>query len=411
MKPLITVLVSIVLCVACHKQAETSIKNNGAFMKSKGEDHVLLDQIIDSGELIVTTLTGPDTYFDYQGVRLGIQYALVENFAATLGVGIRIELAADTTEMIQNLKSGNVDIIAFQIPTDLCKAHSLCCAGVHDTLAQTSWAIRTNENELCKELNSWYSQDIEVVIKKVQTKQIHDRHEIKRTVKAPYISRKKGIISIYDNHFKRAAQRLDWDWKLIAALCYQESGFDSNAVSYMGAKGLMQIMPSTAHHLNLSEQNIFKPSENIEAAGRYLDELKSIFSHIRNNEEQIKFILAAYNAGPGHIYDAQALTRKYGKNPNYWNDVSYYVLKLNEPLYYRDSIVKYGYMIGSETFNYVNDILKRWHMYGGNVSNVENPKYKVFELNATSDKHPKRKPNKYSKEQKILSVDELKKQK
>ena len=381
-------------------------------MKATNEKQINVDRIVNSGELIITTMSGPDTYFDYQGTKLGVQYALVENFTNSLGIGIRVELASDTTEMVRKLQSGEVDLIAFQLPTEFCTQQGLLCAGADNATAHTSWAIRNNEEDFAKELDFWYSQDIEVVVKKVQSKRLHARHQVKHKVNAPFISREKGIISIYDSHFKKAAQQLSWDWKLLAAQCYQESGFDPNAVSYMGAQGLMQIMPSTADHLQLSSHRIFIPSDNIAAATRYLRELQEKFKHIRSKEEQIKFILAAYNGGPGHVLDAQALARKYGKNPQLWSDVSSFILKLSEPRYYRDPIVKHGYMIGSETFGYVTDILKRWKMYGGKISQTDTQFYSapVNGKSAThNEKSIRRKPNKYSKEQKIYSLDELNK--
>ena len=396
--------------VSCELKNQSSTETNGAFMKASNEKQINIDRIVKSGELIITTMSGPDTYFDYQGARLGIQYALVEHFANSLGIGIRVELASDTTEMIRKLHAGEVDLIAFQLPEDFCKQEDLRCAGADNATAKTSWAIRNNEEDFANELDFWYSQDIEIVIKKVQGKRLQARHHVKHKINAPFISREKGIISIYDNHFKKAAQQLGWDWKLLAAQCYQESAFDPNAISYMGAQGLMQIMSSTAEHLQLASHRIFVPSDNIGAATRYLRELQEKFKPIHNKEEQIKFILAAYNGGFGHVLDAQALARKYGKNPHRWNDVSQFILKLSEPHYYRDPLVKYGYMIGSETYSYVSDILKRWRTYGGEISRLDTRGHSSSEDTASpihDEKGFRRKPNKYSKVQKIYSLDEL----
>ena len=399
------------ITVACHSGKKETMETNGAFMKAKNKESVNIDRIVNSGELIITTLNGPDTYFDYQGCKLGLQYALVENFANTLGVSVRVELSADTTEMIRKLQTGEVDLIAFQLPSPITKETGLQEAGAFHTKNQTSWAIRSDEKDLKEELNFWYSQDIEIVVSKVETRRIHARRKVQHKVNAPFISREKGIISIYDNLFKKAAQHIGWDWKLLAAQCYQESGFDPNAVSYMGAQGLMQIMPTTAQHLNVQKNRIFIPSDNIEAASRYIGELQNYFSSIRDHEERIKFILASYNGGAGHITDAQALTRKYGKNANKWEDVSQFVLKLSNPRYYRDPVVKHGYMISNETYHYVSDILRRWRSYGGTMRSITNSPsiktdYSPLTI-GTSKKLQNRKKNRYSKEQKIFSMDEL----
>lgn len=194
------------------------------------------------------------------------------------------------------------------------------------------------------------------------------RRQVHRTVRAPYLNKEKGIISIYDDLFRSAAAQTGWDWRIIAAQCYQESGFDPMARSGAGARGLMQIMPSTAQHLSLPMSQIHNPSANVAAAARYIRELSGLFQDIRSHEERILFVLAAYNGGYQHIRDAMALTRKYGGSPQHWADVSGFVLRLQQPRYYHDPVVRRGYMIGSETTGYVASILQRARQYGASFS-------------------------------------------
>ena len=99
------------------------------------------------------------------------------------------------------------------------------------------------------------------------------------------LNRDGGIISHYDGYFQRYASTIRWDWRLMAAQCYQESTFDPEARSWAGACGLMQIMPSTADHLGLPRANIFNPEQNIAAAAKYLGELEhnfQIFANVQN---------------------------------------------------------------------------------------------------------------------------------
>lgn len=199
------------------------------------------------------------------------------------------------------------------------------------------------------------------------------RHDIKRSVRAPFINKEKGIISVYDDLFRTASTQTGWDWRLIAAQCYQESGFDPQAVSRAGARGLMQIMPGTAKELGLSMNDVHSPEANLAAASKYICQLSALFSDIKSSEERIHFVLAAYNGGYKHIRDAMALTKKYGGNPQRWENVSAYVLALQQPKYYRDPVVKYGYMIGSETAGYVSSIVQRARQYGANMSAVSLP--------------------------------------
>lgn len=207
------------------------------------------------------------------------------------------------------------------------------------------------------------------------------RQQMTRHVHAPYINKEKGIISPYDNLFKSASAQTGWDWRLIAAQCYQESGFDPQARSGAGARGLMQIMPSTAKGLGLPMSEIHNPSANVAAAAKYIRQLSQLFADVRDAEERTHFVLAAYNGGYQHIRDAMALCRKYGGSPQRWSDVSRYVLGLQSPRYYRDPVVKHGYMIGSETANYVVSVVQRAKQYGAQVAAVSLPPgWRAFSL-------------------------------
>ena len=125
----------------------------------------------------------------------------------------------------------------------------------------------------------------------------------------------------------------------------------------------MQIMPATADHLGLPRNQVFDPEKSIAAAAKLIGELEQSFSDIHDRRERTNFVLAAYNGGSHHIRDAMALCRRDGHNDHQWSNVSEYVLKLAQPEYYNDPIVKYGYMRGSETADYVSKIQQRWESY------------------------------------------------
>ena len=401
------------LSSSCHRKTIEGKGENGAFTKAKTNDETPnINRISDSGELIIATISGPDTYFDYQGRGMGLQYALAEDFANTLGVGVRVELASDSLQLVKKLKKGEVDIIAYGLPESFCKRNGLICAGVSNAKTKSTWAVMPEAKDLAEALNDWYGDGVAVKAQKVEKSWMKNHTYVRRSVRSPFISRSKGIISTYDNYFKAAARYTGWDWKLIAAQCYQESGFDPNAVSWAGASGLMQIMPSTARQYGLTEEKLFSPSENIAAAAQHIRYLQRQFGDIADAEERVCFVLAAYNGGLGHIRDAQALARKRGSNPQKWADVSLYVRNLSNAAFYRDPVVKYGYMIGSETYGYVLSIMDRWRQYGGNVHQLGIPMGgSVSDVaNAArndNDRQNQHKRNRYSKEVKILSPEEM----
>jgi membrane-bound lytic murein transglycosylase F len=110
---------------------------------------------------------------------------------------------------------------------------------------------------------------------------------------------------------------------------------------------------------------MYDPEQNIAAAAKYLGQLEGKLSDIRDRNERLNFVLASYNGGIHHIRDAMALTKRDGKNPHHWREVSDYVLKLSQPRYYNDPIVKHGYMRGTETVDYVAKIRQRHQGYMG----------------------------------------------
>ena len=284
------------------------------------DDDFDLADIQRNGEMIALTLTGPETYYDYHGKHLGAQYLLCQRFADKLGVSLRIEVCRDTTEMLARLNDGDADLICYPM-----------------NKKGPGWIVGQEKEDLQKELDSWYQPTMLDEVKKEEDFLLSTR-SVQRRVFSPMLNRAGGIISHYDGYFQRYAATIRWDWRLLAAQCYQESTFDPQARSWAGACGLMQIMPGTADHLGLPRASIYDPEKNIAAAVKYLGELERNFSDIRERSERTKFVLAAYNGGHFHIRDAMALARKNGKNPQRWGEVEPYVLGLSQSQYYNDPV-------------------------------------------------------------------------
>ena len=327
---------------------------------SIGTDYSFND-ILNNGEIIMLTLSGPQTYYEYHGKGLGIQYLLCENFAQTLGVSLRVEICKDTTELISRLKLGEGDIAAVALPHSF---NGITFCGVSYSNKKQSWAVRKNNQELADTLNRWFKpQMIEHAIKEQEF--ALSSKSITHHVYSPMLNSKSGIISQYDYFFQKYAPLAHMDWRLLAAQCYQESTFDPKAHSWAGACGLMQIMPETADLLGLPEHQMYEPEANIAAAVKYIIQLNEKFRDIPDKTERTSFVLASYNGGYHHIRDAMALAEKYGKTKRHWRDVAGFVLALREPRYYNDPIVKYGYMRGNETVAYVEHISARYQKYRG----------------------------------------------
>jgi membrane-bound lytic murein transglycosylase F len=159
------------------------------------------------------------------------------------------------------------------------------------------------------------------------------------------------------------AKELGWDWRLLASLIYQESHFDPKAKSWVGASGLMQLMPATAEFFGAQDVN--DPIQSLKAGTSYIKWLDNYWkAKVPDRNERIKFIMASYNVGQEHVADAQRLAIKYKRNPERWDDnVAYFILQKSKQQFCHDPVVKYGYCRGTEPFNYVNEILDRYEHY------------------------------------------------
>ncbi len=352
--------------LACHKE-----KKDGPVVAPWGEvkqqeipksDNFTLDDIVSGGEMIMLTLSGPGTYYEYHGRELGAHFMLCQRFAKELGVSLRVELCRDTLEMVDKLKAGRGDVAAFPLPKGVAGADSLDYCGMKSDSLGVAWAVRLGNEQLAKALNEWYRPEMLDNVRR-EEKRLLATPKVRRHVFSPFLNRRGGIISKYDALFQKYAPVARWDWRLMAAQCYQESCFDPNARSWAGAQGLMQIMPKTAAHLGLKPEEVNDPEKNIRAAAQLIKELTESFSDVKNVEERKRFVLASYNGGSGHIRDAMALTTKQGGNPQRWADVAERLLLLREPEYYNDPVVKHGYIRSTETHDYVELILERYKQY------------------------------------------------
>lgn len=232
---------------------------------------------------------------------------------------------------------------------------------------RSSWAVRKNTPLLAEEANKWHAQNKTTSAYKASEKKYFEISKF--TPRGSILSIQDGKISHFDHLFKKYAQEIDWDWRLLASLAYTESNFDTTAVSWAGAKGLMQLMPSTGKAMGIPEGKEQNPEESLKAATKYIALTAKSLSSIPDKNERVKFILAAYNAGLGHIYDAMALAEKYGKNKFVWADnvESFILLKSNEE-YFNDSVCKYGYFRGVQTFTFVREITERFEYYKSKIN-------------------------------------------
>lgn len=225
------------------------------------------------------------------------------------------------------------------------------------------WAVRRTSPELLQRLNDWIaSSEAQTLVEDLYQKYFMDRLGYRERGRSGYLSSETGRLSEYDDLLQSAANTLGWDWRLLAAQTFQESKFDPTARSWAGAMGLLQLMPGTAQEVGVRDP--YDPGQNVAGGARYLQKLAEQWSgEIADPDERLKFVLASYNTGRGHVQDAQRLAEKNGRDPHVWDDVAFWLLKKSERAVYTDPVVQYGFSRGLEPVTYVAKILDRFENY------------------------------------------------
>jgi membrane-bound lytic murein transglycosylase F len=294
----------------------------------------------------------------------------LRNLSEEIGGDINViedSTASESEGLIERVATGQIDYTVSDHQIAMVNAAYYPNLDVNTVLSlpqQIAWAVRKNAPSLLEAINDWL-----LLIKKEPTFMvIYNRYfKSPRTsllrIRSDYSSVGGNKISPYDELIKRGAERLGWDWRLLASMVYQESKFKPSNESWAGARGLMQLMPETAEQFGATNRD--DPRQSIRAGVNYLRYLNRYWTKFVPDEtERTKFVLASYNVGLSHVIDARKLTEKYGKDPNMWDrNVAYYLLKKSEPKYYRDPIAPSGYCRCKEPYNYVRDVLERYEQY------------------------------------------------
>ncbi len=224
------------------------------------------------------------------------------------------------------------------------------------------WAFREDNGQLQAAADRFLGQTYRSEFYNVVYSKYFRDHDRIREFQAQRIDLGSGQqLSPWDDIIQRYANRKGLDWRLVAAQIFQESGFNPNARSWVGAQGLMQIMPATARQVGVTG-SIHDPEVNIRAGIKYLDWLRDRFEDDLRVQDRMWFMLAAFNAGVGHVRDARRLADRLGLDRDRWFDnVERAMQKLSQPKYYRNA--RFGYVRGHEPVQYVRAIRERYQAY------------------------------------------------
>jgi membrane-bound lytic murein transglycosylase F len=294
----------------------------------------------------------------------------LENLSQEIGgqiIVIEDSADAETESLVRRVASGDISYTVTDQTFAMVNANyfpDLDIATVVSLPQQIAWAVRLNSPALRDSVNTWMSALKRTgTYRIIYSKYFNSPRTSLRRMTSDYSSLSGGKLSRFDETIKTAAGTLGWDWRLIASICYQESGFNPSVTSWAGASGLMQLMPAVA--VQFKVDNVMDPVQNVMAGARVLKYLDRQWEKsVEDPKERLRFVLASYNAGLSHVIDARNLARKYGKNPAIWADnVEYYLRQKTNPKFYRDPVAIAGYCRCEGPVNYVKEVLGRFEEY------------------------------------------------
>jgi len=294
----------------------------------------------------------------------GAAWPALEELQAT-GIDFELESAPDFLEdedLVDGVAKGEYDLVFLgsnSASTQLAWRKDVRVLFSRGEPLPLAWALRPGNPELLAAVDA-YLTDPKLASDRatIRRRYFENRERMRSQGKARVAG--DGKISPYDELVRRWANHYGYDWRLISAQMFQESGFDPKATSWVGAFGLMQLMPATADQMNVTGWK--EPAGNVQAGVKYMGWVRDRFSGEVPERERRWMALAAYNAGIGHVTDARALARDEGLDPNRWfGHVEKAMLLKMDPEYHRRT--RFGFCRGSEPVEYVNRIRELYRAY------------------------------------------------
>lgn len=342
---------------------ESSIKFTEPYGRSR---QVLVQRTSESPDSVVNTIADMDGkqicvlansfYSDY-----------VSDLSTLHGDSIEVDPISDydVEQLIQLVSEGEIDYAVSLENIALVNNwfyHNLDITCQISDEYDLAWGIRPNASRLEQDINAWMKK----FKKTTKMKMMYRKYNVDHRDAESY-SKSSVAADTYRGEFetiiKRECEGSQFHWLLVSSIVYQESRFNPTARSWAGAVGLMQLMPETAIRFGVDDAT--SPEQNIMAGVRFLKWIDQRFiKYVPSKEERLKFVLASYNVGLGHVMDAMRLAEKFGKDPQKWDgNVGLFLLNKSNPAYYTDDVVKHGYCRGSETYAYVRNVILRYKNY------------------------------------------------
>jgi membrane-bound lytic murein transglycosylase F len=302
----------------------------------------------------------PDSLQSLIGRRVGVVAGSVH--AAALGAAagsvkltVREFKDADTLDLLDRVSDGTLDAtvadsnefaMARNFHPELRIAFNL---PAHEELA---WAVARGESAMLERIDRFLAASQDGLAEIVARYYAEDDRLDAFVGSRNFVRDVQDRLPKYRSDFQQVAAAIGEDWRVLAAIGYQESKWDPDAVSPTGVKGLMMLQADTAASLGVHDRN--DPRASIEGGARYLHSVRMMIPERVREPDRTWLALAAYNVGYGHVEDARVLAQTQGRNPDAWQDVRAYLPLLAQERWY--SSVKRGYARGWEAVRFVDNV-------------------------------------------------------
>lgn len=267
------------------------------------------------------------------------------------------------TELLQRVADGSLDFTVVNSNAFAIYRSFIPEIRVAFNLAEggsIAWAFaKRHDNSLQAEVERYFSE----IRGNGTLERILDRY-YDHTLRDNYVGTRQFVRDVrsqlpsWRSQFQLAGERHDLDWRLLAAIGYQESKWDPEAVSTTGVRGLMMLTEQTARSLGIEDRN--DPQQSIHGGARYVAGILERLPRTIEESDRMWFALAAYNIGIGHLHDARRLTQQRGGNPNRWSDVRPNVKLLSQPEFFEDT--RHGFARGGETVAFVDNVRRYYNV-------------------------------------------------
>jgi membrane-bound lytic murein transglycosylase F len=293
-----------------------------------------------------------------KGDAAGFHFELLNRFAQHYDCNVKVAPVHDQ-DYWKELIDGKTDLLVIDTRKDTIPSEysDQVITGFHLQDKNQLWIVTEENYDILRSMNRWFGY-----FSQTRDYERLDYKYYSRYRRVSYPNGQVYVLSPYDHIIKEYARNIGWDWRLLASLVYQESKFSISARSYRNAHGLMQLLPSTAASFGI--ENLFDPEENIKAGTMFLKRLSTLYDNPEiDSLNRIKLILASYNAGEGRVRDIRNVAEYKKVSSHNWDSLKTVIPYMNHKDSLPEGLLRHGSFKGTETMNYVDEIINRYENY------------------------------------------------